>query len=126
MHAAVKGPAMIDLDDLIDDLNESAAQSYDELSQATIDVLHRAVAAIEELRPSGAALLREAADEIDAYYPPDLWPTPDKDEWAELHAWARSKGSFDASRFHVSGIRHALGQVRRIAGDLERQSTQSD
>src|SRR5690606_12683092 len=45
--------------DIVDDLRESAAQSYEELSQATIDVLNRAADALES-RPSLSVQSEEA------------------------------------------------------------------
>lgn len=117
---------MIDYDDLIDDLHESAAQSYDELSQATIDVLNRAVDAINTLRHGGAGVLRETADRIDEFYPLDMWPDVRGEHTAALHDFARSLGMADGSPFHVAGIRHALKQVRQRATELERESVGTD
>lgn len=47
-----------DVKDIVDDLRESATQTYEELTQATIDVLNRAADALEASSPTGCVNVR--------------------------------------------------------------------
>lgn len=64
--SAQRPPVSENVRDLVDDLRESAAQSYDELSQATIDVLNRAADYISRPPVSPEALPTPEAVATDA------------------------------------------------------------
>lgn len=56
-----------DVKDIVDDLRESAVQTYEELSQATIDVLNRAADALEASEQAPAVDRETLAKWLGAY-----------------------------------------------------------
>lgn len=59
-----------------------------------------------------AEWLEYMLQQLDGYYPADLWPKPSEEQMKALHEFAPTVGMTDGSSFHVNGIRHALGLVR--------------
>lgn len=73
-------------------------------------------------RGVAAHALRDVATEISSHYPIDFWPKVTDEEMKALHEFAETLGMADGSRFHVGGIRHAVGLVRSEAARIEEES----
>ena len=93
--------------------------------QRGVDEVRRLAAALKAQRPVWevqAEALEEAVAEVGSHYPIDMWAEPTDEQLLALHAFAKTIGIPDGSRFHVHGIRHALRNVQARAAELRRSA----